>query len=172
MPAADCDDRCICFASATMSIGIETMIVGQAYGTPQATHVICAILDPDVGWQRVDPSAESYPVGKYYPATREFWLDPISGSVRDDMDTKPHTLGQEPEHGDFIGVGAIPFVHAFGGVDEGCNQGPSYVSPDLAHGHCRKCGKPLTNCTGFGLFPEPQRVVEPAFAPAMRGRLK
>jgi hypothetical protein len=136
MPAADCDDRVVALASGTMSIGIETMVVGQAYGTEQATHVICAILDPDTGWQRVDPSAENYAVGKSYPATKEWWLDPISGSVANSAQGTVTTMGKEPEHGDYIGVGAIPFEHAYGAVDEGCQQSPAYVTPDLMHGAC------------------------------------
>jgi hypothetical protein len=150
MPASDCDDRCVCFASATLSLGIETMVVGQAYGTEQATHVICAILDPDTGWQKVDPSTDDWPVGRVHPATKEWWMDPISGSVAHSAQGKVMTIGKEPEHGDYIGVGAIPFEHAYGAVDEGCAQSPAYVTPDLMHGACpttRKVG-PCPNPVG------------------------
>jgi hypothetical protein len=129
MPASDCDDRVIALGSATSSIGIETMVVAQAYGTPQATHVILAIYDPDEGWLRVDPSSSTYAVGQYYPATKEWWLDPISGSIANSPGGPMETNGQEPEHGDFVGVGAIPFAHAFA-LDEGPLQQPAY-SPDF-----------------------------------------
>jgi hypothetical protein len=128
MPAADCDDLVVCFASAMMSIGVETKIVGAAYGTTQATHVLCAVLDPDAGWLKVDPSHPKYPVGTSHPATKEWWMDPISGSISESSHGPKTTLGEEPESGDFIGVGAVPadptgvgvypFAHAFApGVD-------------------------------------------------------
>jgi hypothetical protein len=108
MPAADCDDRCIAFASAMLSIGIETRIVGQAYGTSQATHVICAVLGDNGNWMKVDPSSEKYGVDESYPATKEWWVDPISGTMSSTPNGAPTTMGKEPDHGDFIGVGAVP----------------------------------------------------------------
>jgi hypothetical protein len=157
MPIGDCDDRCIALGSATMSVGIETMVVAQAYGTPQATHVILAVLDPDTGWQRVDPLSDTMPVGKYYPATKEWWMDPITGNVSNDGSSAPHTLGKEPAHGDFVGVGkapegvqpvsahslfperqvgvgAIPFNHPFGALDEGPEQGAAYAPAEMHSG--------------------------------------
>jgi Transglutaminase-like superfamily len=142
MSAADCDDRVIAFASATMAIGIETRVVGQAYGTPQATHVIAAILDPDKhGWQKVDPSSEKYNVGDAFPATKEWWMDPITGSTSESSNGPKTSLGQEPENGDFIGVGAVPvrepegvgvmpFAHAFSPLAHGA----SYVPVGLENG--------------------------------------
>jgi transglutaminase-like putative cysteine protease len=130
MPAADCDDRVVAFASATMSIGLETMVVGQSYGTEQATHVIAAVYDPHSGWLKVDPSAERYRVGQSYPATKEWWMDPITGSIGSSATAEPHTLGKEPARGDFIGVGAIPFAHAFA-LDDGPGQRPADVPPGM-----------------------------------------
>jgi hypothetical protein len=138
---SNCDDLVIAFASAMMSIGIETKIVGQAYGTTQATHVICAILDPDTGWEKVDPSSSKYKVGQSYPATKEWWMDPISGSISESAHGAKTTLGQEPESGDFIGVGAvpvqtptgvgvIPMAHAFSPI----THGASYVPVGLERG--------------------------------------
>jgi hypothetical protein len=138
---SNCDDLVIAFASAMMSIGIETKIVGQAYGTTQATHVICAILDPDTGWEKVDPSSSKYKVGQSYPATKEWWMDPISGSISESAHGAKTTLGQEPESGDFIGVGAvpvqtptgvgvIPMAHAFSPIAHGA----SYVPVGLERG--------------------------------------
>jgi hypothetical protein len=115
MPAADCDDRCIAFASAMLSIGIETKIVGQAYGTTQATHVICAVLSENGNWMKVDPSSEKYEVDQSYPATKEWWVDPISGTTSSSAQGGyPMTMGKEPEHGDFIGVGAVPVIPTAG----------------------------------------------------------
>jgi len=160
---SNCDDRCIALGSATLSVGIETMAVAQAYGTPQATHVILAVLDPDTGWQRVDPLSDTMPVGKYYPATKEWWMDPITGNVSNDGSSAPHTLGKEPAHGDFVGVGkapaesaphphqmfpeptglgrrpeagmgVFPFNHPFGAIDEGPEQGAAYAPAEMHTG--------------------------------------
>lgn len=109
LTSSDCDDRCIALASATLSIGIETRIVGQAYsGSQFASHVICAILDENGNWLKVDPSSEKYNVGQSYPATKEFWMDPISGTMSASPNGPATTIGKEPDHGDFIGVGAVP----------------------------------------------------------------
>jgi hypothetical protein len=159
LPAGDCDDRCVCFGSGTMALGIETMVVAQAYDgsgpNVRATHVICAILDPSTGWQRVDPSTDDFPVGKSYPATKEWWMDPITGTTASTPEgAMQPQANQEAMRGDFIGVGAVPrgpvvyghptglgavpFEHAFGAVDEGCEQGPADVTADLTHGDCRQ----------------------------------
>jgi len=121
VPAVDCDDRCIILGSATLALGIDTRILGQAYGTDRATHVILAVQDESGNWLKVDPSSENYDVGQSYPATKEWVMDPISGRM--EVDGKVIKEGKEPVNGDFIGVGAvpvpkegvgaIPFAHAF-----------------------------------------------------------
>lgn len=106
MPVGDCDDLVICFCSAIMSLGYECRIVGAAYNTERATHVLCAVLDEKGNWLYVDPSHPTYPVGKSFPASKEWVVDPISGKMSSGGTVT--TLGKEPEHGDFIGVGAVP----------------------------------------------------------------
>jgi len=155
MPAGDCDDRCVAFASGVMSLGIEARCVAQAYNTPQATHVICAIYDPDNGgWLKVDPSHEKWPVGQSHPSTKEWWLDPLSGSISTETGTKM-TLGKEPDHGDFIGVGAIPFAHAFSPLAHGA----SYVPVGLESGY--PCQPDGTECGTEGRV-----ITEPSSAPS------
>jgi len=152
MPAADCDDRCIALASATMSIGLETKIVGCAYGTPQATHVICAVYDPELpGWLKLDPSHPTWPVGEVHSSTKEWWVDPISGSTSMSADGQKTSLGKEPENGDYIGVGAVPFAHAFSPI----THGASYVPVGLESGMpcCpdgTECGTDETVVVEFG----------------------
>jgi len=102
---ADCDDLCVALGSALLSVGIPTKIVGQAFdhsGIP--SHVLLAV-DTKSGWKRVDPSSDKFKVGEYFPATKEWWIDP--------MDTKVSLAG-EPGSGDFVGVGRIPIVGVLG----------------------------------------------------------
>ncbi len=150
---SNCDDLVIAFCSAMMSIGVEAKIVGQAYRTEQATHVICAVLDPDQGWLKVDPSSSKYAVGQSYPASKEWWVDPISGSVSSaSSGGVKMSLGQEPETGDFIGVGAVPMAHAFSPI----THGASYVPVGMEASGCWHCcfpndyekypTKPLSTC--------------------------
>ncbi len=100
----DCDDLCIAYGSATSSIGIPTKVVGQSFasnGVP--THVIVAIQDTKTDkWYRVDPSSK-YDVGSYYPATKEVWIDPMSGGVDGDAGVG----------GEFVGIGNLPGVGAY-----------------------------------------------------------
>jgi hypothetical protein len=136
IPAADCDDRIVAYCAVLMSLGIDCRFIAQAFGTERATHVICAFRDPAKGWVRVDPSAKDWPVGKYHPATKEWWMDPTSGSLTmGGADGFPVSLGKEPEHGDFIGVGAVPeglpeglgvfpFAHAFSPLSHGAAYAP------------------------------------------------
>jgi len=95
----DCDDLVIAYGSAASSIGIPTKVVGQSFdssGVP--THVIAAVQDTKTGkWYRVDPSSK-YDVGSYFPATKEVWIDPMSGGVEGDVG-----MG-----GEFVGVGRPP----------------------------------------------------------------
>lgn len=152
LPAGDCDDRVVCFGSATLAMGIETMVVAQAYTGSgpdvRATHVVCAIYDPAIGWQMVDPSTDDLPVGKVYPATKSWWMDPITSAVSSSPEgAMAAGANQEAASGNFVGVGAIPFAHAFA-LDEGCEQGPAYVSADLTHGSC-----PVYEHVGLGAIP-------------------
>lgn len=124
MPAGDCDDRCITFGSAMMSLGVPVKVVGQAFesGSKVPTHVIVAIQDTKDGqWYRVDPSSK-YDVGGYFPATHEDWIDPL--------DTKPQA------HGDFVGVGAdaVGDFVGIGQVPSGVSSmpgDPNALVPDL-----------------------------------------
>ena len=99
MPISDCDDAVIAVASALMSIGIQTEIIGQAFnGDPSASHVILAVKDPLLGRLRIDPSEKNYRVGNYHPATKEWILDP--------METSHASLAAPQEGGEFVGVGS------------------------------------------------------------------
>jgi len=102
IPGADCDDLTIAYASATLSVGIPSMVVGQGFdnsGVP--SHVIAAILNnnSDSEWLRVDPSTNK-PVGDYVTAKKEWWVDPLNP----DDKTSTTIAGA----GDFVGVGVIP----------------------------------------------------------------
>jgi transglutaminase-like putative cysteine protease len=97
----DCDDLCVAFGSAAMSIGIPVQVVGQAFdGTNTPTHVICAIQIESGGWLKVDPSSDRWPVGQFSPATGEHWIDPF------DEDDKTSGLAGGATTGDYVGVGA------------------------------------------------------------------
>lgn len=98
LPAADCDDLVVAFGAAAMSIGIAVRVVGQAFGTSMATHVIDAIEDERSNWIRVDPASQ-YPVGGFFKATNEWWIDPLkSGSIG---------MKGDPGSGDYIGIGTV-----------------------------------------------------------------
>ena len=104
----DCDDLCVAFGSATMSVGIPVQVVGQAFdGTHTPTHVICAIQTESGSWLKVDPSSERWPVGQFSPATGEHWIDPF------DEDDKTSGLAGGATTGDYVGVGLAPQVHQF-----------------------------------------------------------
>jgi len=96
---SNCDDLVIAYGSAASSIGIPTKVVGQSFdasGVP--THVIAAVQDIKSGtWYRVDPSSK-YDVGSYFPATKEVWIDPMSGG-----EGEVGMMG-----GEFVGVGRPP----------------------------------------------------------------
>lgn len=178
MPVGDCDDLCICFCSALMSLGYTCRIVGAAYNTDRATHVLCAVLDESGNWLYVDPSHPTYPVGKAFQASKEWWVDPISNKMSSSATGgEVMTLGKEPEHGDFIGVGAVPVdPEAPTGVgelpaggDEAAPMGVGIVpfahafSP-LTHGASYV---PVGLEGGFKCFPDgtegKKQAVEPAF---------
>lgn len=96
LPGADCDDLTVAFGSATMSVGIETEVVGQAFGMSVPTHVIAAVRDGGT-WLKVDPSEKDYPVGKAHAATKEWRIDPLANAG----------TGLDGTGGDFVGVGGI-----------------------------------------------------------------
>jgi len=133
---SNCDDLCVCLGSALLSLGIETRVLGQAYGTEQATHVILAVYDPADGWLKIDPSSDSYPVGQCYPATKDWWVDPISGRTSSTVSGPAIHPGKEPEQGDFIGVGAIPFPHAFSVMTHGAAYAPVGMENPPPPGYC------------------------------------
>jgi hypothetical protein len=148
IPAVDCDDRCIILGSAMLSLGIEIKILGQAYGTQQASHVIISVLDENGNWLKVDPSSETYPVGTSYPATKEWWMDPISGTISSSSSGgSVMSMGKEPEHGDFIGVGAVPvegvgvfpLAHAFAIGNDSAADVPVGMERGM---DCFPCGRP------------------------------
>lgn len=98
----DCDDGCIAYGSATLSVGIPTKIIGEKFNFETVpTHVLCAIQDTKTGsWLRVDPSTNK-PVGEYVAGTGEEWIDPM----------KPGTIGNPTDgSGDFVGVGRIGHI--------------------------------------------------------------
>lgn len=99
----DCDDLCVAFGSAAMSIGIPVRVVGQAFdGTNTPTHVICAIQNEAGDWLKVDPSSERWPVGQCSASTGELTIDPF------DEDDKTSGLAGGATTGDYVGVGAVP----------------------------------------------------------------
>ena len=100
---SNCDDLCVAFGSAAMSVGIPVRVVGQAFdGTNTPTHVVCSIQDENGRWLKVDPSSERWPVGQCAPATGEVVFDPF------DEDDKTSGLAGGATTGDYVGVGAPP----------------------------------------------------------------
>jgi len=99
----DCDDLCVAFGSAVMSIGVPVKVVGQVFDASNTpTHVITAVQTESGDWLRVDPSSERWPVGQVSPAMKESWLDPF------DEDDKTSGLAGGATTGDYVGVGAAP----------------------------------------------------------------
>lgn len=100
----DCDDLSVAYGSATGSIGIPTYVVGQSFDTSGVpSHVIVAVEDHRTGEQwRVDPSSSDYEVGKFFPATKEVWIDPF--------DKNGAKMPDGTVAGDFVGVGTLPQI--------------------------------------------------------------
>jgi hypothetical protein len=151
IPAADCDDRVVAFVALCMCVGIDCRIVAQAFGTDRATHVIAAINDVNPrtgGWKRVDPSAKNWPVGKSHPATKEWWVDPTSGSMSLSANGEAVSLGKEPDHGDYIGVGAIPMPHGYSPLTHGAAYTPIGIETGEVPGCYHKTHNPSCSvCT-------------------------
>jgi hypothetical protein len=95
----DCDDLAIALGSATLSVGIPTYVVAQAFNNEDLpSHVLIGVEDPQSKDRyRVDPSTKN-DVGYISHYTREWWIDPMS--------TAPITLTGETK-ADFVGVGAF-----------------------------------------------------------------
>lgn len=126
MRIGDCDDLCVALGSALMSIGIPTKIVGQAFdraGTP--SHVLLAV-ETKLGWKRVDPSSDKFRVGEFFPATKEWWLDPMEATV---------DMSNAASSGDFVGVGRIPMAGMLG--DVGIWVYPSDIEAEKARVNAR-----------------------------------
>jgi hypothetical protein len=103
---SQCDDLSIALGSATMSVGIPTYVVAQAFnGDSLPSHVLIGVEDPQSGQRyRVDPSTKEN-VGYYSHFTKEWWIDPIS--------TAPVSLsGTGKVDADFVGVGQQAFQQA------------------------------------------------------------
>lgn len=115
----DCDDLTIAYASATLSVGIPTNVVGQAFndsGIPG--HVIAAVRDVNgTQWSRVDPSTDKQ-VGDFVSAVQEWWVDPL--------DPKDKTSSTIAGSGDFVGVGKL------GARQGNTGLGDAPVNPTLA----------------------------------------
>jgi hypothetical protein len=99
MMGGDCDCLTCCFLSCCMAIGIDGVLVGQAFnGSKVPTHVLASIYDSKGGrWYKVDPSTKM-PVGQSYPCSHEVEVDPLTGKV-------PDFDGPAPQ-ASFVGVGA------------------------------------------------------------------
>ena len=96
---SNCDDLSVALGAACMSVGIPVKVVGQAFnGGSVPSHVLIAI-ETKWGWKKVDPSHKTYAVGDSFPASREWWIDPLDEKT---LALSGSTLG------DFVGVGRPP----------------------------------------------------------------
>jgi hypothetical protein len=96
---SNCDDLSVALGAACMSVGIPVKVVGQAFnGGSVPSHVLIAI-ETKWGWKKVDPSHKTYDVGDSFPASREWWIDPLDEKT---LALSGSTLG------DFVGVGQPP----------------------------------------------------------------
>ena len=106
IPASDCDDFAVATGSALMSMGIPVQVVGQSFKgkTDHPTHVIVA-ADTKLGWKLIDTTHPTFSVGESFPATKEWWVDPMSPDVSSLVGTAGRT-------GHFVGVGGGVFDSA------------------------------------------------------------
>jgi hypothetical protein len=72
----DCDDLSVALGSATLSLGIPTMIVKQNFGKDAQEHVLIAVQDEKGEWLYADPSTKM-PMGSALHANSEVWVDPM-----------------------------------------------------------------------------------------------
>jgi hypothetical protein len=77
MPISDCDGMVVALASATLGIGIPTMIVKEDYGGDHQSHVLIACRDESDEWFFADPSTRD-PVGtKSKYVVMRTWVNPL-----------------------------------------------------------------------------------------------
>jgi hypothetical protein len=72
----DCDDLSVALGSATLSLGIPTVIVKQTFGSDQQEHVLIAVEAENGEWYYADPSTR-LPFGKAPNAAEEVWINPM-----------------------------------------------------------------------------------------------
>jgi len=125
----DCDDLVVAFGSATMSVGIPTHVVGQAFdGSNTPTHVIAAIQAESGDWLRADPSHERLPVGQAIHATGEISLDPLDdedcGLAGESAQIVASAGAKSDGGGDYVGVGAMPDAGMLGSMQRSWIQTP------------------------------------------------
>src|SRR5580692_113192 len=82
IPASDCDDLSVAVGSALMSMGIPVQVVGQSFKGKKdhPTHVLVA-ADTKLGWKLIDATHPTFSVGEAFPASKEWWVDPMSPDV-------------------------------------------------------------------------------------------
>jgi hypothetical protein len=74
---SNCDDLAVALGSATLSLGIPTVIVKQNFGGENQEHVLIAFQDENQEWTYADPSTK-LPVGRApQGAVDEIWIDPM-----------------------------------------------------------------------------------------------
>jgi hypothetical protein len=73
---SNCDDLSVALGSATLSLGIPTMIVKQNFGKDAQEHVLIAVRDESGDWLYADPSTKM-PMGSALHANSEVWVDPM-----------------------------------------------------------------------------------------------
>jgi hypothetical protein len=86
---SNCDGLSVALGTATMSIGIPTVIVKQSFGYGQQQHVLIAVQDENGAWLYADPSTRM-PVGSAAHATSEERFDPM-----DEMSVSTGLSGNE-----------------------------------------------------------------------------
>lgn len=97
LPSADCDDLTVALGSGLMSQGISVQVLAQCFDSSNVpTHVLVAAETSPGKWDRIDPSSKKFDVGEYFPATKEWWFDPMKDINLDESGDLA---------GDFVGVG-------------------------------------------------------------------
>jgi hypothetical protein len=116
----DCDDLSVALGSATLSLGIPTVIVKQSFGVENQEHVLMAVQDESGDWIYADPST-NLPLGKAPNAVEEIWVDPMQ------------PIGDLGEAGaEIIVIGAVPTRHVkfLGGYWFEESAGKAFVHTD------------------------------------------
>jgi hypothetical protein len=112
---SQCDDLCVLLAASFLSVGLNTLIVGHAYGQARMIqHVLCAARVKGE-WLYADPSYD-FALGKCEPYTRERLLSvPNVKVVCDETKclTNPTNFNPDElnfvERGTFVGVDGAPW---------------------------------------------------------------